>query len=77
MLVFKTGFYTVLLVIVYEKDFYTRHHSFFFFFFFYKIHISPDTGVNDGVWWWGPLSSADQRSRLHSSMDAPKGYLGR
>ncbi|XP_065195564.1 cullin-2-like [Sycon ciliatum] len=27
-----------------------------FFFFFYKIHISPDTGVNDGVWWWGPLS---------------------
>ena len=47
---------------------------FFFFFFFYKIHISPDTGVNDGVWWWGPLSSADQRSRLHSSMDAPKGY---
>ena len=42
--------------------------------FFYKIHISPDTGVNDGVWWWGPLSSADQRSRLHSSMDAPKGY---
>ena len=47
---------------------------FFRFFFFYKIHISPDTGVNDGVWWWGPLSSADQRSRLHSSMDAPKGY---
>ena len=46
----------------------------FFFFFLYKIHISPDTGVNDGVWWWGPLSSADQRSRLHSSMDAPKGY---
>ena len=29
--------------------------------FFYKIHISPDTGVNDGVWRWGPLSSADQR----------------
>ena len=37
-------------------------------FFFYEIHISPDTGVNNGVWWWwGPLSSADQRSRLHSS----------
>ena len=48
--------------------------SIFFLFFLYKIHISPDTGVNDGVWWWGPLSSADQRSRLHSSMDAPKGY---
>ena len=47
---------------------------FFFFFLFYKIHISPDTGVNGGVWWWGPLSSANQRSRLHSSMDAPKGY---
>ena len=24
-----------------------------------------------GVWWWGPLSSADQRSRLHSSMCVP------
>ena len=22
--------------------------------------------VNNGVWWWGPLRSADQRSRLHS-----------
>ena len=34
--------------------------------------------MNDGVWWWGPLSSADQRSRLHSSMDAPKGdWVGR
>ena len=43
---------------------------FLFLFFLYKIHTSPDTGVNNGVWWWGPLSSADQRSRLHSSMDA-------
>ena len=28
--------------------------------------------MNNGVWWWGPLSSADQTSRLRSSMDAPK-----
>ena len=21
--------------------------------------VSPDTKVNNGVWWWGPLSSAD------------------
>ena len=47
--------------------------NFFSLFFLYKIHISPDTGVKHGVWWWGSLSSADQRSRLHSSMDAPKG----
>ena len=34
--------------------------------------------MNNGVWWWGPLSAADQRSRLHSSMDAPKGcWVGR
>ena len=50
-------------------------HQYVFFVFFYKIHIlCPDTGVNHGVWCWGPFSSADQRSRLHSSMDAPKGY---
>ena len=30
---------------------YSARKGFFFFFFFYKIHISPDTGVNDGVWW--------------------------
>ena len=50
----------------------------FFSFFFYKIHISPDTGVNDGVWWWGPLSSdldAGNRSRsIMTQWPTVRGY---
>ena len=29
----------------------------FFLLFFYKIHLSPDTEMKNGVRWWGLLSS--------------------
>ena len=51
---------------------------FLLLFFFYKIHVSPNTEVNKGVWWWGPWSSADQRSwdmLQHRALKCQRTYL--